>query len=371
MSEQTQEDGNQVDEFFPSVPRRRWGRTILRLVLLIVIPISAILAGAIWFETTGRYVTTENAYVKGPVIAVSTNIDGRVTDVMIEENQKVQKGDVLFRLDRTPYKMMIRMAETKRETARQDIEATRAEYHQIIAEIEQSKANVAYFEREAARQRQLARKAITTRARLEQSEFNLISAKQDVATLLQKMRAVLARLGGDPRRDVELHPDFQAAETEISMARMNLGYTEIYAPVDGIITRLKLEPGEWVEEGEPAFGLIQVGKTWIEANLKETQLTHVREGQEVTVEVDAYPDVVWKGIVASISPATGAEFSVLPPQNASGNWVKVVQRLPVRIEIQKTADHPPLRAGMTASITVDTHHKRELWKTVKTAIANF
>ena len=371
MSEQPQEDIHNADELSPTRHRQRWDRKILRLFLLIVIPVSAILAGVYWFESTGRYVTTENAYVKGHVIAVSTNIDGRVTDVMIDENQKVQKGDVLFRLDHESYKMMVRMAETKRETARQDIEATRAEYYQIIAEIEQSKTNVAYFEREARRQRQLASKAITTRARLDEAEFNLTSAKKEVTTLRQKLRAVLARLGGDPRRNVELHPDFMAAETEISMARMNLGYTEIRAPVDGIITRLKLEPGEWVEEGEPAFGLIANDKAWIEANLKETQLTHVREGQDVTVEIDAYPDVVWKASVASISPATGAEFSVLPPQNASGNWVKVVQRLPVRIEIENTPDHPPLRAGMTASITVDTRHKRELWKTVKSAIANF
>jgi len=365
------EEAAPTAEPVPTRRRRRWGRTLLRLILLIVIPVVAIMAGGYWYESTGRFVTTENAYVKAHVIAVSTNIDGRVTDVMIDENQRVRKGDLLFKLDPEPYWMMVRMAEAKRETARQDVEATRAEYHQIIAEIEESKANVAYYEREAGRQRQLASKAITTRTKLDEAEFNLTAAKQEVATLRQKLRTVLARLGGDPKRPAERHPDFMAAETEISMAEMNLGYTEIRAPVDGVVTRLKLEAGEWVEEGEPAFGLISVDKTWIEANLKETQLTHVREGQDVSVEVDAYPDVVWNAKIASISPATGAEFSVLPPQNASGNWVKVVQRLPVRIDIENTADHPPLRAGMTATITVDTHHKRELWSTVKSAIADF
>jgi membrane fusion protein (multidrug efflux system) len=339
------------------------------LILLVAIPAGAIVAGGYWYQATGRYVTTENAYVKAHVIAVSPNIDGRVTDVFVKENQRVAAGDVLFRLDAEPYWMMVRMSEAKRETARQDIESTRAEYHQVVAEIEEAKANVRYYESEAARQRKLASKANTTRTRLDEAEFNLTSAKRALATRRQKIGTVLARLGGDPKRGAELHPNFMAAETEKAMAEMNLGYTEIRAPADGIVTRLKLEAGEWVEEGEPAFGLITVDETWIEANLKETQLTYVRTNQDVTVEVDAYPDVVWKARVASISPATGAEFSVLPPQNASGNWVKVVQRLPVRIEIETTPEHPPLRAGMTATVTVDTHHKRELWNTIKKAIA--
>jgi membrane fusion protein, multidrug efflux system len=353
----------------PMRPRRRWGRMLLRLILLIVIPLAAIVGGGYWYEATGRFVTTENAYVKAHVIAVSPNIDGRVTDVFVDENQRVSNGDVLFKMDAEPYWMMVRMSEARRETARQEIESTRAEYHQVVAEIEKAKSDVNYYESEANRQRKLARKAITTRTRLDEAEFKLTSAKQEVATLRQKIRTVLARLGGDPSRGAELHPDFMAAETEKAMAEMNLGYTEIRAPIDGIVTRLKLEAGEWVEEGQPAFGLIAIDRTWIEANLKETQLTHVREGQDVKVEIDAYPDAVWNAKIASISPATGAEFSVLPPQNASGNWVKVVQRLPVRIEIEVNPDQPPLRAGMTATVTVDTHHKRELWNTVKTAIA--
>jgi membrane fusion protein (multidrug efflux system) len=153
------------------------------------------------------------------------------------------------------------------------------------------------------------------------------------------------------------------------MAEMNLGYTEIRAPIDGIVTRLKLESGEWVESGEPAFGLIAIDKVWVEANLKETQLTHVRENQKVTVELDAYPNEIWKARVASISPATGAEFSVLPPQNASGNWVKVVQRLPVRIEIEQKKGQPTLRAGMTTTVSIDTHHKREVWGTLLSIVA--
>ncbi|MDG1886205.1 MAG: HlyD family secretion protein [Alphaproteobacteria bacterium] len=352
----------------PVRSERRWGRTILRTFLLVVIPLGALAVGGYWYEATGRYIETENAYVKTNVIAISADIDGRVTKVFVDENQRVSKGDLLFQMDPNSYNMAVRMAESQREAVRQNISATRAEYYQIVAEIEEKKANVIYYQREAKRQRKLIKKSITTRARLDEAEFNLTAAKQEVATRRQKIRTVLAMLGGDPARRFEEHPDFMMAETELSMAEMNLGYTEIRAPIDGIVTRLKLEPGEWVESGEPAFGLISVNRVWIEANLKETQLTHVRDNQDVTVELDAYPNQIWKAKVASISPATGAEFSVLPPQNASGNWVKVVQRLPVRIALDQKNDQPPLRAGMTATVSIDTHHKRELWASMRATL---
>jgi len=354
------------------------GRLILRLFLLVVIPIIAVVFGARWYEKTGRYVETENAYVKTNVIAISADIDGRVTEVFVDENQLISKGDLLFKLDPNTYAVAIQMAESKREKVRQDISALQAEYYQILAEIEEKKANaaykkadVAYHKREARRQRMLIKKSITTRARLDEAEskldeaeFELLAANQEVLTRKQKIKTVLARLGGDPNRSFDQHPDFIGAEAELSLAKMNLGYTEVRAPVGGIVTRLKLEPGEWVESGEPAFGIIANNRVWIEANLKETQLTHVVEGQKTTVEVDAYPDVIWEAKVASISPATGAEFSVLPPQNASGNWVKVVQRLPVRIEILSTENKPPLRAGMTSTVSIDTKHQRDLWKNI-------
>ncbi len=363
------ETGAPAPDPLPMRSRRRWSRTLLRAVLLVAVPLGAVLAGGWWYASTGRYVTTENAYVKAHVIAVSPNIDGRVVAVTVEENQRVRAGDPLFALDRESLAMQVRLAEARREAVRRDIEATRAEYHRIVAEIREAEANVAYYEREATRQRKLARKAVTTRARLDEAEFNLVAARKGIDTLRQKLRAVLVRLGGDPERPADRHPDYAAADTGISIARMNLGYTEIRAPIDGVVTRLKLEAGEWVKEGQPAFGLIAIDRTWIEANLKETQLTHVREGQAVEVEVDAYPDTVWSARVASISPATGAEFSVLPPQNASGNWVKVVQRLPVRIEIEDAPDRPTLRAGMTATVTIDTRHERQLWSAVTGALA--
>ena len=371
MAEDQDADTITESETLPIRPERKRGKTILRLFLLVVIPAVAIIAGGYWYGVTGRYIETENAYVKTHIIAVSADIDGRVTEVFVSENQKVSKGDLLFRMDPNSYNMAVRMAESQRETVRQNISATRAEYYQIMAEIEEKKSNVIYYQQEAKRQRKLIKKAITTRAKLDAAEYNLTAAKQEVATRRQKVRTVLAKLGGNPARSFGEHPDFMMAEAQLSMAEMNLGYTEIRAPTDGIVTRLKLESGEWVESGEPAFGLIAVDRVWVEANLKETQLTHVKENQKVTVELDAYPNELWEARVASISPATGAEFSVLPPQNASGNWVKVVQRLPVRIEIEQKEGQSFLRAGMTASVSIDTHHKRELWGTLKSVIVGF
>ena len=361
------------------------GRLIVRIFLLVVIPVIAVVFGAQWYEKTGRFIETENAYIKTNVIAISADIDGRVTEVFVDENQIISKGDLLFKLDPNTYSVAIQMAESKREKVRQDISAMQAEYYQILAEIDEKKVNaaykkadVAYHKREARRQRRLIKKSITTRARLDEAEskldeaeFELLAANQEVMTRKQKIKTVLARLGGDPNRSFEQHPDFISAEAQLSLAKMNLGYTEVRAPVNGIVTRLKLEPGEWVESGEPAFGIIANDRIWIEANLKETQLTHVLKGQKTTVEVDAYPGVIWQAKVASISPATGAAFSVLPPQNASGNWVKVVQRLPVRIEILSTENRPPLRAGMTSTVSIDTKHQRNLWRSVAAFFNDF
>lgn len=350
-------------------PRRRRGRWLKRLVLLVVIPVAAILGASYLYAVTGRYVTTENAYVKAHIIAVSTDIDGRVSEVFITNDQRVKQGELLFRLDPDPHWLALKSAEARMLSVRQEVEATRAEFHQVQAEIDEARETVAYYEREAERQRKLSKSGVTTAARLDEAEFEVASARQRVRALREKVRTVLAELGGDPERAVELQPKYIEAQTAREIAELHLGYTEVRAPADGIVTQVNLEPGEWLEEGDPAFGLIEVDDTWVVANLKETQLTHVREGQLVEVGIDAYPDVTWQARITSIAPATGAEFAVLPPQNASGNWVKVVQRVPVRIDLEKAEGRPALRAGMTASISIDTERERELLTTVRESIA--
>jgi len=351
--------------------RRGRGRRLRRLLLLVLVPLVMILAGTAWYALTGRYITTENAYVKAHVIAVSTDIDGRVVEVMVRNDKRVKAGDVLFRLDPDPYWLQLQIAEAKISSVRNAIDGMRAEYRQIEAEIDEGLATVRFYEREAVRQRALAKTGAGTAAKLDEAEFEVVAARQQVRGLREKIRKVLAELGGDPVRAAELHPHYLEALAERNMAELRLGYTEVRAPADGIATQMHLEPGEWLEEGKPAFGLIEIDETWVVANLKETELAHLREGQSVEVSVDAYPDAKWQARVTSIAPATGAEFAVLPPQNASGNWVKVVQRVPVRIDLEPAEGNPPLRAGMTASISIDTGRERPLLTIAREALANW
>lgn len=357
------------DETPARTPRRGRGRRLRRLVLLALVPLLMILAATSWYALTGRYISTENAYVKAHVIAISTDIDGRVTEVLVRNDKRVKAGDLLFRLDPDPYWLQLQITEAKIDTVRNAIDAMRAEFRQTEAEIGEATETVRYYEREAERQRALAKTGAGTAAKLDEAEFELASARQRVRGLREKVRKVLAELGGDPERSPELHPLFLEALAERNMAELRLGYTEVRAPANGIATQVHLEPGEWLEEGEPAFGLIEIDDTWIVANLKETELTHVREGQLVEVSVDAYPDVTWNARVTSIAPATGSEFAVLPPQNASGNWVKVVQRVPVRIDLEPADGRPTLRAGMTAAISIDTQRERRLVTAAREAIA--
>ena len=354
----TPADGGHADAPVKKKPVRRFMRRATRATLLLIVPVCVLMAGAYWFMTSGRYVSTENAYVKSEIIAVSPSIDGRVVEVLVSDNQRVKRGDTLFRLNARPHQIAVDQAEAKLAAARQEIDRRRAEFRQVQAEIDEAKERVAYFSNEFERQQALTSRGVATRASLDEAQFELMTAKQAVNTLRQKSQTVLASLGGDPLKAAELHPLFTEAEAELHQAQLKLEYTEIRAPHDGIVSQMRLQPGEWVEEGDPVFGVISTEGLWIEANLKETQLTHMREGQPVEVEIDAFPGVSWPASIGSISPATGAEFAVLPPQNASGNWVKVVQRLPVRIEILEFADRPTLRAGMTATITVDTEQDK-------------
>lgn len=344
----------------PPKPRRRWIRSLFRLVLLTGIAVLAFRAGAWWYAETGRYVTTENAYVKAPVIAVSPNIDGRAIEVRVGDNQAVTKGAILFRIDPAPYRVQLKMAEARRAAVLNELRATRAELGQIAAEIAEVGPQVKFFGKEVARQQRLVNSLAGTEAKLDEMQMEREMAEQRLRSLREKREVVLAKLGGTPDRPVETHPMVLEMDAEIERVKLDLAYTEITAPAAGIVTRMKLQAGEWVEADTPTFGIIGTGAVWVEANLKETQLDAITIGQPAEVRVDAFPDAVWSGRIESLSPATGAEFSALPPQNASGNWVKVVQRLPVRITVEPDPGLPQLRAGMSATISVDTGRQRNL-----------
>jgi membrane fusion protein (multidrug efflux system) len=353
----------------PAPARRRYRRRLIRPLLLVAVPALAGIVGLYWYAMSGRYVSTENAYVKADMVAISPDIDGRVVAVEVVENQLVRQGDVLFRLDPEPFQIALDIAEAKLRAVRNDIQSSRAEFGQIKAEIAEAGERVRFYEQQAERQRELQGRGIASEVRLEEAEVELLAARQRVAALREKLRTVLADLGGDPDSPAELHPLYRQAEAERSMAALDLADAVVRAPVDGVVSRMRLEPGEWLEEGEPAFSIINPATAWIEANLKETQLEHLEVGQQVEIAADAYPDARWLGTVASISPATGAEFALIPPQNATGNWVKVVQRLPVRIAVEPREGQPELRAGMTVTVSIDTEREPELAKFFNRAVA--
>ena len=336
---------------------------LVRVVLLFVLPVVAGLMALQWYAANARYVTTDNAYIKAHIITVSPSINGRVTAVHIDDNQWVAEGEVLFELDARPHEIALSRARAQMHSIENEILSMRAQYAQISAEIADANERVKYLKRQRQRQEDLGAQGMTTEAAIDDADYQVVQATQSLHALEQKAQRQLAELSGALDSPVEEHPKFRAAMSTLNEAGLAIEYTMVRAPSGGTISRMRLQPGEWVEAGEPVFSLIEDGDLWIEANLKETQLTHVREGLGVTFTVDAYPGTSFDGKIRSISAATGAEFLILPPQNATGNWVKVVQRIPVRIEIAeaRSKEDQPLRAGMTVKVSVDTKIERALF----------
>ena len=339
---------------------RRMGRLALRTVLLVVVPLAAIAVGVYIYAESGRYVTTENAYIKSNVVAVSADVSGRVEWVGVDDHALVREGQVLFRLDQRPFKIALERAGAELELVRTQVEELRADYHEAMAAVAAEEERVRFLTRQLARQETLKELKLASEQAWDVAAHDLSFAKRQVRVLRQRVQGVLQSLGGDPGIEAEAHPSFLRARTERDEAAMALADTWVEASVDGVVSNMKLQAGEYVEEGHAVFTIIESGKVWVEANLKETQLTHVLEGQSASIAVDAYPGVEWPATVGAIAPATGAEFSVLPPQNATGNWVKVVQRIPVLLDVEQTPKGTPLRAGMTVTVAIDTERERAM-----------
>lgn len=336
------------------------GRKILRGFLLLVVPVAATLAGAYIYGLGGRHVSTENAYVRADVIAISTEIDGRVVHVFVDDNAYVEVGQLLFEIDPRPFLLNLAAAESDIAIVRQRIASLRARYKESETSIDTAKERIRYLRQEYERLRELADKGHSAKAGLDEAEHDLITARQMVRTLEQRRLMVVADLGGQANLPVEEHPTYIRVVVALDQASLDLERTKVRAPTAGYVGQMTLERGEQIEIGDTLFPLISADAPWIEANMKEVHMTHVQVGQRVHVEIDSYPDQVWEASVASISPATGAEFALLPAQNATGNWVKVVQRVPVKLQLDIKPDMPVLRAGMTATIKIDTGQARRM-----------
>ena len=341
----------------PQSARRRWPRWALFALLPL-----ALIAGGYWYVTGGRVMSTDNAYVEADKVGISTDVSGMVKEIDVKNNQHVEDGQVLFRLDDLPFRLALERADAQVGVVRNDLNALKANYRDMQAQIKQAQDDIDYYDREFHRQQDLAAKNIASQQTFDAARRNWQNAQQKLASLNQQLAAIAANLNGDPNIPVEQHPRYRDAVAQRNEAARQLDHTVVKAPFAGIVTNVpSLAPGKYLQASMTAFYLVATDYVWVDSNPKETELTNVRPGQPVMVTVDTYPDVEWHGAVESISPAAAQEFSLLPAQNTSGNWVKVVQRIPMRVRLDTSNKNlPPLRAGMSVEVNVDTGHQRGL-----------
>jgi membrane fusion protein (multidrug efflux system) len=341
-------------------PRASRGGTLRwkRWVLFLLLPI-ALVAGAFWYAGGGQVMATDDAYVEANKVGVATDVSGIVKQVDVVENQRVEAGQVLYRLDDLPFRLALDRADAQLGLIRNDINALKANYQDTQTQIKQAQNDVDYYTTELRRSQDLLNAHVASQAVFDAAHRNLLNAQQKLASINRQLAAVAANLSGDPAIAVEQTPRYLEALAQRNEMARQLVHTVVKAPFAGIVTNVPaIAPGKYLQASMTAFYLV-ASDVWVDATPKETELTYVRPGQKVTVTADMYSDVKWHGTVESISPAAAQEFSLLPAQNTSGNWVKVVQRIPMRVHVD-TADKslPSLRAGMSVEVDVNTGHVR-------------
>ncbi|KDM89630.1 HlyD family secretion protein [Photobacterium galatheae] len=333
-------------------------RSKKRFLLLVVVPAIALFSGSVMYLKGGRYVETDNAYVKADKVPVSAEVSGPVLRVMVKENQPVAAGQPLFQIDPASFEVSVAKANADLAQVRTDLAALKASYKEKQAEITLTRTKLAFAEKELKRQKNLAVKNYVSTANFDLAQQSVDLARQEINTLTLDLKRIAETMGGSLDTPIESHPKYRAALAQFNRATLDLERTTVKASVDGIVGQPP-KPGQFLNPGVTVMSLVASASPWIEANFTETDLTHVKPGQQVTIHVDTYPDAKWTGIVDSLSPATGAEFSVIPAQNATGNWVKIAQRVPVRIAITPEADNPALRAGLSTVVEIDTEYRRK------------
>lgn len=346
-------------------PRRRLlagVRRYRRFLLLVVVPLVAAVAGLTLYLNGGRYVTTDNAYVGAQKVLITPDISGKIERVVVREGQQVSRGDVLFELDPVPFRLAVQQAKANLDQARVAHDSLVRDL-QVYGEMKElAQQNAELKRRDVERKSALVKNNYGSQIDLDNASASLVAANSQIEQLHQKIASTLAQLLGKPDLPLEQFPPYSLAKAALDQAQRNLDHTVMRAPLPGVATQVdQIQLGRFIAAGTPVFSIIDISRPWVDANPKESDFTHVAVGQPVTIEVDAFPGHVFKGTVGSLSPGTGAQFAILPPQNAMGNFVKVVQRVPVRIYLDHNDKHVgKLKAGMSAYATIDTGHRRTL-----------
>ena len=337
------------------VPAPKKKRRMGRFFLMFALPAALIIGGGYVWVTGGRYQETENANLQQAKVSIASDTAGRIVQVAITDHQMVKQGDLLFTIDPEPYRIALAQADAAVAAARLNVEQLRAAYSQSMAQEKSASSEVDYAQSQYDRAADLAQKGINAKSSLDEARNDLDKAKQQVAVAQQGIVSAKAALGGNPDIETDKHPTVMAALAARDKAAYDLAQTTVKAPADGVISQASsFKVGQFVGSGTPLFSLVETNDTWIDANFKETQLTNMKPGQKAEIVVDTYPGKTFEATVKAIGAGTGAEFSLLPAQNATGNWVKVTQRIPVRLELTDPDAKMALRTGMSASVTVDT-----------------
>ncbi|MDP1692717.1 MAG: HlyD family secretion protein [Burkholderiaceae bacterium] len=335
-------------------------KRFLRAVLMLLVPLIAAAVLLAFYLRGGREVETDNAYVKADKIPVSAEVAGPVVEVLVRDNEPVPAGKLLFRVDATPFRVAVAAAKARLTQARTDLAALGATHRQKQAEIALARTRLDFARQEQQRQSDLVARGFISTARFDEARQTRDLAAQQIAVLEQELQRIAVTLGGDIDAPMARHPSMLAAQAALDRAGLDLARTEIRAALPGIVSRPPRR-GQFIGVGTVAMALVISDAPWVEANFAETDLTHLRPGQAAVVHLDTYPGFTWRGRVDSLSPATGSEFALIPAQNATGNWVKVVQRVPVRIHLEVEPGQPVLRAGLSAKVIIETGQKRRLF----------